>query len=101
MRSSCVEDAKIKCLFKCVRRKGMMWGPVAACAVLVALAAVSPALAASLPKDKDTPDISCSSVRYSYEGKGITFGDVPKDPLSGMQLLAFVSLSLCSVLTHA
>lgn len=54
---------------------------------LVALcvaAMVLPALAATIPKD--SKDISCSSLKYTYEEKGFSVGDVPKDPLSGVNL---------------
>lgn len=83
MRATPAAGVENKCLFKCVRRKGirsvMMCQFVAMCVALSFLAVLpSPAAAATLPKDKDTAsqDISCSNLRY-------TGADVPKDPLSG------------------
>lgn len=84
MRAISSEEVEIKCWFKCVRRKGLrsagMCQFVALC-VSLSLLAVSPAAAATLPKDKDTAsqDISCSNLRYT----GV---EVPKDPLSGTHL---------------
>lgn len=89
MSVTSVEKVKNKCLFKCVRRKRI--SPVVMChfvtlCTAVAVLLVSPALAATVPKDKDTADISCSSLRYTYEERGLSVGDVPKDPLSGNSL---------------
>ncbi|XP_026276975.2 glypican-6 [Frankliniella occidentalis] len=76
------EEVKIKCVSKCAWKMRISSLVVLALAALVA----QPALAATIPKDKDTSDISCSSLRYTYEEKGISVGDVPSNPLTGTHL---------------
>jgi hypothetical protein len=37
-------------------------------------------------QDVSATDINCTSIRYTYEERGFSAGEVPNDPLSGMVL---------------